>query len=67
MGRVNSQSRISTRRKAALIRRQANVKNYNTLLSSGQITDLKQIETIERRIALAESEVAILKKATGTF
>jgi hypothetical protein len=67
MGRVNSQSRISTRRKAALIRRQANVKNYNTLLSSGQITDPKQIETIERRIALAESEVAILKKATGTF
>jgi hypothetical protein len=63
----NSRSRIAKRRQVALANRQANVKNYNTLLSSGEITDPKQIETIERRIALAESEVLILKKATGTL
>jgi hypothetical protein len=62
----NSPSRISKRRKVALFARENNLRAYNGLLSVGGHTDEAR-KFIERKIALTESEIVILKKATGTL
>ena len=56
----NSRSRITKRRQVALANR---IKNVATL--TGQVGADSNNEDLKRKLALAESEVIILKKATG--
>jgi hypothetical protein len=54
----NSKSRLTKRRKVALMNRQTNLTVYRKALANGKD------EVIERKIALCESEIEILKKLT---
>lgn len=60
----NDPGSLTRRRKVALKNRETNIKNYNTLLVKPFESDELKSET-ERKLALAESEVLILKKLVG--
>lgn len=58
----NSRKRILARQTSALLRRKANIINYNQRLTEGAYTTEGQIATVKNRIAIAETDIANLQK-----
>jgi hypothetical protein len=63
---ANSPKRLTKRRKEALIRREANLKVWKSE-QSGTLIPTAQIEHAQRKMAIAETDIANLQKKVGTF
>lgn len=60
-GRVNSAQRVLRRRKAALVRREVNVQEWTNKEFQPEVVTTAR----EAKLALAQAEVAALKKHVG--
>jgi len=62
---MSNNVRVQARRKGALLRREKNVADYGTLVATTKDPDQKK--GYERKLELAQEDVANLKKKLGSY